>query len=149
MCTKNSALFEMQTEEALGPYGMELTFLKEIKRKLSERGVRCGKIKAGYEHLYTRCLINRTVVTLGVLAATKMPNSSVQCSIHCLNHIPLWKRLFKRISPEAFCSGSSVQYICEEIGKILSSDPRINHVEWMTYKECGEKWIQVYFREEK
>jgi hypothetical protein len=144
MYTNNCALFEMQTKEALGPDGMELDLLQEIILQLSERGVRFSKIKIGHESLYTRCKIDRTVVTLGVLAATRKPNSSVQCSIHCANHIPFWKRLFKHMSPEAFCSGSAVQYICEEVGKILSSDQRITHIEWLTHNECFRKRGQAF-----
>ena len=139
MTTSNWALFEVQTEELLGPQGLERKLLDEIVRQLREKGVECGRIRPGFECLFTHCKMNRSVVVLGILAAKRVSDSSVQCSIHCFNHIPLWKRLFKCPSPEAFCSGHTLEYMCKEVGRMVSSDPRIGRVEWLTREEWSQK----------
>jgi hypothetical protein len=138
MCMRNCVLFEIQTNEPLGPQGLERRLMQEIVQKLQKRGVKCTRIKGGFECLFSHCMIGRSVVTLGILAAKRISSSSVQCSIHCVNRIPLWKRLFRHASARALCSGEALNHICGELTSILDSDPQVKSVEWLT----REEWMQ-------
>jgi len=138
MILKNYALFEIRSKELLRAEHAENILLHDIVRKLQEkRGIEYSKIKTGSFCVYTLCKVRDVEVSLVLLSAKRKSNSSSCSSIWCKNNlrIPWWERLFTRVPQLAFDSGEALQYICEQVKEILSSDRRLDQVRWLTREE--------------
>ena len=135
MAMKSFASFEVRTDEPLGREGMEGALLRWIVQQLDSVGITCGRIRSGSFCVFTRCRVGQSAVNLGIMAATRLSEHYVRCAVHCVSHVPLWKRLLVGTSPESSGRGESLDRICAEVDGILASDPDIGRVKWMTREE--------------
>jgi hypothetical protein len=137
MLLKNWALFKIRSGELHNKEHVENILLQDIFEELNKRGIECSEIKIGHFCRYTICKMRDCEVSVSIFSVTREPDSSFSSSISCRNHlrIPLWERFFTRVPQQVFDSGEALQHICEHVKEILSSDPRIDQVRWLTKED--------------
>lgn len=138
MIAESFASFEIRVDESVAQAGMEHTLLRRMMQQLNSVGIACGRIRCGSFCVFTRCQVGGSTINLGVMAATRLSEHSAHCAVHCINHVPLWRRLLRRTSPESSRCGESLSGVRAEVHRVLTSDPNIDRVEWMTREELHE-----------
>ena len=134
----NHAFIEIQNKELLNEEHPEEILIRYIKEMLEAIGVECGEIKILAFYVGFICIIDNNEIGINLSKTEKREEgTSGYSSIFCVNAIKSfwWKRLFKQIPTDMLDSGKELQYVCEQIDKILSSDSRIGNVHWMTREE--------------
>ena len=132
------ASFEIRMDESVAQGSVERALLRSMMQRLDSVGITCGQIKLGSFCVFTRCQVGGAVVNLGIMAATRLSEHSAHCAVHCINHIPWWRRLLRRTSPESFGCGESLSHVCAEVDRVLASSPNIDGVKWVTREELRE-----------
>lgn len=140
MLLKNWALIKIRSGELHNKEHVENILLQDIFEELNKRDIECSEIKIGHFCKYTICKVRDREVSVAIFSATREPDSSFRSSISCRNHlrIPWWERLFTRVPQRVRDSGEALQHVCEHVKEILSSDPRIDQVRWLTREEYDD-----------
>ena len=133
---RNYVLFEIETE-SLAPETIQRSLLLDIVGRLRDSGVRCSKIRGGFP--FVCCRIQRSVVSVGVMASTRTLSPYARCSVQCGSYLPLWRRLLNRIYANSARSEESVHLISDRVDKILAADSRIRNICWVS-REDWCKW---------
>ena len=135
---KNHAFIEVRDKKLLDESHPEKSLIMDIVKELKKLGIECSEIKTPAFCVTTICKIGDSEIVITLFQIEKNESRlSGYSSIICVNAVtfPWWRRLLTRIPEELYDSGESLQYVCDQIGKILSSDNRIGKVSWMTREE--------------
>jgi hypothetical protein len=134
---ENYAVFNIKQPDDIPVKDYNRCLLTDIVQQLQKWGIKCGQVKYGSFCVFAICALSGKEVSVVLYEFELIANSIFQSSIECVNHMPLWKRLFKTYSPNA---GEHLQKVCEVLRGIINGDSRFVDVRWMT---C-EKWRKIF-----
>ena len=133
---KNFSVFKLRTTKELSVESPENALLRDIIRRLEEKGIECSKIRRGCLCIATICKLQCSLVAVALFRLQRKSDSYMHSQIWCHDYLPWWKKLIKR-SCKPSDSGKELAQICESVQDILRHDERFLDVEWLTHEE----WI--------
>jgi hypothetical protein len=135
---ENYAVFNIKQIDDLPLEDYNRCILSGLAQQLQMRGIKCSKVKFGSCCVFTICALSGKEVGVVLYEFGLLEDSTIGSSIECVNHMPLWKRLFKTYSPNA---GEHLQKVCENLRDIINSDSRFVDVRWMTCEEWRKTFL--------